>query len=120
MNTPSGHEGEIWAPTPAGLFRSLDGARHFAKIPGLDGATQLGFGRAAPGHKEPAVFVHGQRNGEPGLFRSDDNGATWIAISDARHQFGWIHAVTGDPRVFGRVYLATGGRGIVYGEPAKN
>jgi hypothetical protein len=26
--------------------------------------------------------------------------------------------LSGDPRIFGRVYLATDGRGIVYGEPA--
>ena len=26
--------------------------------------------------------------------------------------------VTGDPRIYGRVYFATGGRGVLYGEPA--
>ena len=33
------------------------------------------------------------------------------------YQFGQIQRVTGDPRLHGRVYFATGGRGIVYGDP---
>jgi hypothetical protein len=39
------------------------------------------------------------------------------AITDNRHRFGWINAVIGDPRTYGRVYLGTGGRGIIYGDP---
>jgi hypothetical protein len=51
------------------------------------------------------------------LFRSVDAGETWVRINDDSHQFGWINHVTGDPRVYGRVYFATGGRGIIYGDP---
>ena len=46
-------------------------------------------------------------------------GAAWTRINDDQHQWGWIgQVVIGDPRVYGRVYVGTNGRGILYGEPA--
>jgi hypothetical protein len=40
-------------------------------------------------------------------------------VNDDQHQYAWTGAaITGDPRVPGRVYVTTNGRGIVYGEPA--
>jgi hypothetical protein len=53
-----------------------------------------------------------------GIYRSDDEGNTWILIKDAAHQYGTISTITGDPRIFGRVYLGTNGMGIVYGDRA--
>ena len=52
-----------------------------------------------------------------GFFRSDDAGSTWQRINDDRHQFGFTGQITGDPRTYGRVYVGTGGRGILYGDP---
>jgi photosystem II stability/assembly factor-like uncharacterized protein len=52
-----------------------------------------------------------------GFFRSDDKGATWLRINDDQHQFGFCNLIIGDMRVYGRAYVGTGGRGIVYGEP---
>lgn len=113
-----GRAGELWAPTPAGLFRSTEAGKRFARVEGLDAADRIGFGAPAPGRDTPAVFVHGKKDHVEGVFRSDDGGRSWVGVSDKRHNFGYLHAIAGDPRIFGRVYLATGGRGIVYGDPA--
>ena len=78
----------------------------------------VGFGKAAPGGTYMAVFAVATLDGVTGLYRSDDAGGGWVRINDDRHQWDNMgEALTGDPRVFGRVYLGTNGRGIIYGEP---
>ncbi len=112
-----GREGRVWLPAPDGLYLSVDSGKNFSPLPPVQAAYQVGFGRALPGRTTPAVFLNGRVDGITGLFRSDDGGKTWIVINNARHQFGWLQVITGDPRVPGRVYLGTSGRGIIYGEP---
>src|SRR5665811_624963 len=51
-----------------------------------------------------------------GAYRSLDGGATWKRINDNQHQFGLLSALSGDSRVFGRVYIGINGRGIRVGE----
>ena len=77
----------------------------------------VGFGKPAPGSNYPAVYVIGALEGQEGFFRSDDHGETWVRINDAQHQFGGGSLIIGDPRVYGRAYVGTGGRGVLYGEP---
>jgi hypothetical protein len=65
-----------------------------------------------------AIYITGEIDNVLGFFRSDDAGKTWVRINDDQHGYGAVDtAITGDPRVYGRVYIATNGRGIVYGEP---
>lgn len=53
------------------------------------------------------------------IWRSDDQGATWLRLNDELHQWGQrFRCLAADPRIFGRVYVGTDGRGILYGEPA--
>jgi xyloglucan-specific exo-beta-1,4-glucanase len=119
-------EGDLWLATGSGsrhtagdgLYRSLDSGRSFTKVKSVAEAYALGFGRAAPGRAYAAVYVAGKMETVEGLFCSDDEGGSWTRINDDRHQFGQINVVAGDPRVYGRVYVGTGGRGILYGEPA--
>ncbi|HEX8325443.1 MAG TPA: discoidin domain-containing protein [Tepidisphaeraceae bacterium] len=113
---PFGKSGDVWIPTPAGLFRSTDGGVTFTNVGTANVAYQVGFGAAAPGNSYPAVYLSGQVDGAIGVYRSDDAGATWTQVNDAQHQYGWINAIIGDPRIYGRVYLGTGGRGVVYGD----
>jgi xyloglucan-specific exo-beta-1,4-glucanase len=118
LRAAPGRDGSIWVPTPEGLFVSNDTGAHFEKLTGVDAAVQIGFGARGPGDGPPMLFMLGRVGGVPALFRSDDSGRSWIAISDGPHKFGWLKVITGDARVPGRVYLGTGGRGIVVGEPA--
>jgi photosystem II stability/assembly factor-like uncharacterized protein len=112
------HEGDLWlAFRASGLFHSTNGGASFMKVGAIQAADSLGFGKAAPGQNYPALYLTGRANGIAGIFCSDDAGSTWERINDDRHQFGALNHVTGDPRIYGRVYLATGGRGIIYGDP---
>jgi hypothetical protein len=119
-----GAKGDIWlaggAPDGAyGLWHSTDGGATFTKLPGVEQADTVGFGKAAPGASYQTLFTSAKIGGVRGIFRSTDKGATWTRINDDAHQWGWTGAaITGDPRVYGRVYVATNGRGVIYGDTA--
>ena len=56
-------------------------------------------------------------NGVKAIWRSDDAGVRWIRINDDQHQYGTrFRCISGDPRIFGRVYVGTDGRGILYAD----
>lgn len=48
--------------------------------------------------------------------RSDDVAKNWVLINDGQHQWGLVLHITGDPKIYGRVYIGTHGRGIFYGD----
>ncbi|MET8487349.1 xyloglucanase [Streptomyces tendae] len=117
-----GGEGDVWLAGGAadgayGLWHSTDGGETFTKLPGIDAADTVGFGKAAPGASYQTLFTSAEIGGVRGIFRSTDAGATWTRVNDDAHQWGWTGAaITGDPRVYGRVYVATNGRGVIYGD----
>ncbi|MGW2745663.1 WD40/YVTN/BNR-like repeat-containing protein [Streptomyces sp. NPDC001450] len=112
--------GDLWLSAKwNGLYRSTDGGASFSKVAGCWASYTLGFGRAADGAGYPAIYQVGSTGTSTAVYRSDDEARSWVRINDDAHQWGYIgDAITGDPRVYGRVYLATNGRGIQYGEPA--
>ena len=115
-----GREGDIWlAGGEGGLWRSTNSGASFTEVTSVEEADTIGFGMAAPGQSYMALYSSAQVNGVRGIFRSTDAGASWVRINDDQHQYGSTNAaITGDPRVFGRVYISTNGRGIIYGEPS--
>ncbi|MFD4570029.1 1,4-beta-glucanase [Streptomyces sp. NPDC058467] len=114
-----GRSGDLWLSVKwNGLHRSTDGGATFSKIAGCRASYTLGFGKAAEGADYPAIYQVGATGATTAVQRSDDVAKTWVRINDDAHQWGWIgEVITGDPRVHGRVYLGTNGRGIQYGEP---
>ncbi|MFF7333024.1 cellulose binding domain-containing protein [Streptomyces sp. NPDC008150] len=119
-----GTKGDVWlaggaSDGPYGLWHSTDGGASFTKLSAVEQADTVGFGRAAPGASYQTLYTSAKIGGVRGIFRSTDKGVTWTRINDDAHQWGWTGgAITGDPRVYGRVYVSTNGRGVIYGDTA--
>ena len=114
-----GLPGDLWLGSRSlGLYHSTDGGISFTKLNNVVGADALGFGKAAPGKTFPALYLFGNLDQFQAYYRSDDAGSTWVRINDDQHQYGSPDRplVVGDPRIYGRVYFTTGGRGIIYGD----
>ena len=123
-------EGDLWLTSYNGLFHSTDSGASFTQVSGTEQSYNLGFGAAAPGSIYPTVYMVGQQSADTActngndptvqftvastcIYRSVDGGATFVRVNDFQHQYGYINTITGDARVFGRVYLGTAGRGII-------
>jgi photosystem II stability/assembly factor-like uncharacterized protein len=119
-----GREGDIWlaggseTDNAYGLWHSTDSGTSFVKLANVEEADNIGFGKAATGQTYMALYAVAQVAGVRGIFRSIDAGQTWVRINDDQHQWGRAGdtAITGDPRIYGRVYIGTNGRGIIYGD----
>jgi hypothetical protein len=123
-------EGDVWLADGLNLYHSLDSGVTWTKLttmqpvwganptwmyPELYGATAVALGKAKPGASySAAVYMIGTVGGVWGLYRSDDAGASWTRVNDDGHQFGGMGPLAADQNVYGRFYVAGGGRGVLY------
>ncbi len=127
-------QGDLWLTAYNGLFHSVDGGATFTPVlDSTNAAYGLGFGAPGAGQNYPAIYLIGTLASDPAcasqntttlgfttatecLYRSLDRGVTFVRINDYSHQYGNPNTIVGDPRVFGRFYLGTPGRGIIEGD----
>jgi xyloglucan-specific exo-beta-1,4-glucanase len=112
---------DVWLanpdPTTGGVWHSTNGGTSFTKLTNVAFGDAVGFGMAATGQPYPAIYLAGKVGAVRGFYRSTDGGASWTQINDSAHQwYSSGYVITGDPNLFGRVYIATNGRGIIYGD----
>jgi len=114
-----GRAGALWLLVAGTLFHSEDAGERWARAPGDLAVTLFGLGRAAPDARWPTLYAFGRRGALRALWRSVNGGAGWTRIDDDAHRWGLrFRIIGGDPKRFGRVYLGTDGRGLLYGDPA--
>lgn len=77
----------------------------------------IGIGKAKEGSAYRTLFTNGRINGDYGFYRSHDYGKTWERINNDKQMFGSIVSISGDERMYGRFYLASGAKGLIYGVP---
>ena len=118
IQTVPGFEGHIWVPLyGGGLRRSTNSGTTFTSVASVTAASAVGIGKAATGANYPTIYIWGTVAGVEGMHRSIDQGATWTRINDAAHEWGGpgnAQFVIGDTNIYGRVYMSTAGRGVVY------
>lgn len=124
IRAESGKEGVVWISTGEGglwkiTFNKETKTADFKKVT-KEGYKiyRQGMGKEALGGKYKILYVNGVVEGEYGFYRSLDEGQTFQRINDENQMYGDIRSIVGDPRVFGRFYIATGSRGVLWGEEA--
>ncbi|MFA6118056.1 MAG: hypothetical protein WC729_28985 [Sphingomonas sp.] len=110
--------GDLWFHIGEALWHSDDGGRSFDQASGRLKVELFGLGKPAPGGKIATIYAIGTLGKLRGVYRSLDGGKGWARINDDAHQWGLrFRVIGGDPRIFGRVYVGTDGRGVMYGDP---
>jgi len=117
IHTSPKTEGDLWVNLDwKGLYHSDDAGSTFVKIDGVERAKLFAIGKESPVTNKPAIYVYGVIFGKEGIFMSDDYGKNWLIISDENNMIADALDMTADRRVYGRVFLGTGGNGIFYAE----
>ncbi|QIG81901.1 hypothetical protein G5C33_10785 [Sphingosinithalassobacter tenebrarum] len=115
-----GSAGHLWLLIGDTLYRSADYGESWERAGNGIAIKRYGLGKAAENSDWPAIYAIATLSGVTGIYRSINGGSSWGRINDDAHQWGLrFRVITGDPRIFGRVYLGTDGRGIFYGDPAE-
>jgi hypothetical protein len=78
---------------------------------------RMGLGVPRPDEDIPAIYTAATINGIYGFYRTTDEGRTFVRLNTDNQMFGEINSIEGDSRTYGRFYIATGSRGVLYGEP---
>ncbi len=82
---------------------------------------RMGLGIIRPGgdyyKEDKAIYTAAEIGGVYGFYRSVDDGKTFVRLNEDNQMYGEINSMEGDSRVFGRFYLGTGSRGVLYGMP---
>ena len=113
--------GDLWFQIGEVLWHSADGGQSFGQASGSFKVEMFGLGKPAEGSKVAAVYAIGTLGKIRGVYRSVDGGSEWARINDDDHQWGLrFRVISGDSRIFGRAYIGTDGRGLMYGDPAGN
>ncbi len=110
---------EVWLAAGGAVFK-MDMSKNDAPVrvsADITEAYAIGLGKGAEGSDSMAVYVIGAAGEQGwGVYMSDDGGATWKKINDDTERWGNVNnKIVGDPKVYGRCYISTNGRGIIMG-----
>ena len=114
-----GSEGDLWIAAFDGLYHSTNSGKYFSKLDGVQEIHGFGFGKGKSDAGYSAIYLIGVVNSVRGIFSSDDIAKSWMRINDDQRQWGLVLHITGDPKLYGRVYVGTHGRGTFYGDPVR-
>lgn len=98
------------------FMRSTDGGATWTTLTTIDTVRGFDFGVGSPGSTYPAIYVIGYVGGVRGVYRSDDNAATWTLLSTQPHgTVDFIRNMAASKEIYGKHWITTGGSGLIVG-----
>lgn len=103
-------------PSQTSLMRSTDGGQSWTAVPNVLECYACGFGAGPAGSTYPSIYIAGYVSGTWGIWRSDDNAASWTNLGGMPLGKGdMIKSIAGDMGTYGKVYVGFAGSGCAYG-----
>ncbi len=122
LETSWNEEGTVWTvDSDKKLIYSNDGGKTFEVTTVAERVDHLALGIGEKEGGDPAIYIIGKVSGTVGVFRSTDNGKSWVCYYDDDKEPTKLVSMTNigaDRQYFGLVYIASNGRGIHYGYPS--
>ena len=115
-----GPQGATLGNTPAGksFMRSTNQGAAWTAIPNVEEVLAFGFGAAAPGQSNPALYIVGWVNNVYGVWQSNNatnpsvTTPTWVNLgTEPTGALDEIKTISGDMNVYGQVYVGNSGGG---------
>ena len=112
----AGLQGDGSNPTSDyGFYMSTDQGHTWKAVANVSEVTTFGFGAAAPGASNPALYIVGYVNDVYGVWASANLGQSWVQIgTHPTGELDQITTITGDGNVYGQVYVGFAGGGYAY------
>jgi len=109
-------DGQGKTPPTGGIWHSTDGGAIWSQVASevISQVRVVSFGKAQS-KDGYTVFIAGYKNGTKGIYRSDDQGATWVALAPLPTGAD-IDTMAGDRQNYGKVFFGTRGRGAFQGQ----
>ncbi len=102
-------------PDTLGFYHSTDQGVTWTAVPNVTSVDCFGFGAPAPGQSYPAIYIVGAVNGVFGIWQSNNEGQSWVQIgTNPENSLDYIKTISGDPNIYGQVYVGFGGSGYAY------
>ena len=107
-----GRQGTAQPDTQEPFMRSTNGGATWTAVPNVLEVTCFGFGAAAPGQSYPAIYIVGWVNNVYGIWQSINNAQSWTQIGTyPNNSLDTIKTISGDPNIYGQVYVGFEGSG---------
>jgi hypothetical protein len=102
-------------PSSAQFMMSTNQGGTWTAVPNVLDVICFGFGAPAPGQTYPSIYIVGYVNNVYGVWQSTNKGQSWTQIgTQPAGELDQITTISGDPNVFGRVYVGFAGGGYAY------
>jgi hypothetical protein len=107
--------GQTVPPGTQQLVFSNNGGTSWGAPGSLLGVSAFGFGAAAPGTDNPTMFACGWIGTTYGIWQSTDLAVTWTQIASfPGGSLQPVVCISGDPGIYGQVYVGFQGGGYAY------